>query len=156
MFNEVQKRQGFAVLKDIMKYFFAVKKIIVKMQKKLETKQWKEELKSFKKAVIEIVNPKNRTTKALEKFHKASSFNYKERRSIEMTNLERICNDCCNDCCKNWVMNDEVVRSERSKAPKSEYQSIEFLELREISIPRYFHPQKVKSKQQEQKKITAL
>jgi hypothetical protein len=96
-----------------MKHFFAVKKLTVKMQMKISMKEWKEELENFKKAVIEIVNPPIRTTKALERDHKIRNITEKALREVEMKKLEELNEKCY----KNWDSNDEKIEEKNQMSP---------------------------------------
>jgi hypothetical protein len=84
--------------------------------------------------VKEIIHSLNRSTKALERFHKIRNIKYKTLRGVEMANRERICSECY----RNWENTDARIRTEEPKAPKCECQPIRFSDPREISIPRYF------------------
>jgi 23S rRNA A1618 N6-methylase RlmF len=106
--------------------------------KKLALKEWTEELENFKKVVIEIIDPLDRTTKALEKFHKVKNMNYKALRDIEMTKHGKICKECD----MNWHANNGRIREGTPNVPKCEGQRIRFSDSREISILGYFSSQK--------------
>jgi hypothetical protein len=64
-FKAVQERQWFEALRDVMKYFFIVKRLTVKMQAKLGTK----ELEKFKEEAIDILNPVSRIPKNVIKLN---------------------------------------------------------------------------------------
>jgi hypothetical protein len=105
-----------------------------KNHEKITMKEWKEELENFKKIEIEIIDPQNKSTKALERSHKIRNIECKALRGLKMSNLERICSECY----KNWDAIDAKIRSEVPKVPKCEYQPIRFSDPREISISKYF------------------
>jgi hypothetical protein len=134
IFKAVQERQWFEAQREATKYFFLVKRLTVKMQSKLGTKELDEELERFKEEAIEILNPANRSQKNLIKFKKLRSMKYAAVRKEIMEKFEEICNLCY----KNWDRNQSLIKAQFPCKGPFRYEPIRFSESREISIPRYY------------------
>jgi hypothetical protein len=77
-FRALMNRQWFDAIKEVMPYFFAVKRLTMKMQLDTNDREIILELERFKCIALDIINAENKTEKSLERFKKLRNFNYEE------------------------------------------------------------------------------
>jgi hypothetical protein len=79
IYREIMKRPWLEAEKNVMKYFFITKKLIMKMQNNTNEKDLKQELELFKEEGIKIIKPERTTAKDLKRYREIRKVpNYNE------------------------------------------------------------------------------
>jgi hypothetical protein len=92
VFREIMKRPWLEAKKNVLKYFFITKKLLIKMQNGTKEKELRQELEDFKSEGITIINPENRTTRDLKRFREIRNMpNYKNSYEEIYKKLSELC-----------------------------------------------------------------
>jgi hypothetical protein len=127
--------------KNVLKYFFITKKLVIKMQNGTKEKELRQELEDFKSEGIAIINPEKRTPRDLKRFRETRNMpNY--RNSYE--EIYKKLSDLCQQCYENWYTNQAVFRKQYPRKYKDEYMPIRFAEPRMITLPKWFEIKETK------------